>query len=53
MKATLACLIMLRNNRYVAVARKEKNVCNYPGAARFADLVSDSRMREHMKLSNL
>ena len=53
MKATLACLIMLRNNRYVAVARKEKNVCNYPGTARFADLVSDSRMREHMKLSNL
>ncbi len=46
MKASLSCLIMLRNNHYVATEKQEKCICNYPGSVRFADVLGTDRIRE-------
>jgi glyoxylase-like metal-dependent hydrolase (beta-lactamase superfamily II) len=41
MKASLACLTMLRSNRYVSARRGESCLMNYPGTTRFADVIGD------------
>ena len=45
MKDTLASLIMLRRNKYVASAQKDNCIYNYPGSSRFSDVIYTERFK--------